>query len=808
MASIGRKLRGARRGATSVAVAFVALMLLTSAWQPHAGTHSAGIPSLSPARTANHPPAMGVAARLAGAAAQNSSSPTIDEQVATTFTDNFTSLAYNVTVVAQTGADGYGPAYLLNGLTAADYWYQVGVSYHWPLDPGAWPTFGFSYDVFGPVGTPIYPTTGGSGIENFSVPVSSGDTVLLTLSFVNSTVLMQAKDWNTGATAQTSYDSKGASSFLGSTSVPFSFQGYFTGLMTEWYHLARYSGNEGEVTYTSSTVALTSAWMWIDEFDTANPGPPIFKDDTRATFANGQQFYPFYADNATMYVSAHQFITGLPTGTVPSKVTLVPATKVAPSPGLSAAFTLFGQRQVASMAAGATVLFGDPGTSMTISIAPSSSPLGTWVFDGTSGTDVTVAAGANATYVLYNLVQEVVAYQVADGGQALPGSSAPELRYEVPPPTASATAAPAAATQALGTAPVFVYMLLGSNASIDGTIPGPAGERWVASPQNWTVTAAGLIPDPIEFYQQYEVSVGYTVVGGGTGAPVPEFTAASLGSPTSIPLSSVPATGWFDAGSAYSFTGLMDGSTGAERWVSSGAAASAPPVISSPGEALSEVYTPQYFASLTVNDASGGTLSTESGWFDLGSSLTASALADQGWRFEGWSGSGAGAYSGTSPSLDVVVSGPLAENATFYVRLAITAGAGANIAFSYPSETGTVQAGTTKTLYVPPSNVTLRATPSFFVYSFASWQGAGVAGLKTPSLVLAVDSPTTVTGRSSYDNAGVLVLASAAAALIINVMVGSLWIRGRRRRDDLRGFHPGLATSRRPDGLRAALPVP
>ena len=90
--------------------------------------------------------------------------------------------------------------------------------------------------------------------------------------------------------------------------------------------------------------------------------------------------------------------------------------------------------------------------------------------------------------------------------------------------------------------------------------------------------------------------------------------------------------------------------------------------------------------------------------------------------------------------------------------------AGTNIAYSYPFQTGTVRAGTTKTLDIPPSNVTLRAAPSFFVYSFASWQGAGVANAKNPSLVLVIDSPSAVTGKSSYDYAGVLVLASAAAA--------------------------------------------
>jgi uncharacterized repeat protein (TIGR02543 family) len=795
----GRTWRRARRSAPSIAVAVVVLVLLTSALQPHLGppaqsSHPTGVLSLSPQGGTLHPDSIGLAAADPANAAVQSPPATYDEQMSATFIDNFTSLAYNVTVLAQTDAYGYGPAYLLNGLTSDDYFYQVGVSYHWPTSPGVWPTYGFSYQVFGPSGSPVYPTTGGSGLENFSSTVNSGDSFLLSLTFTGSTVQMLAHDWNTGATAMTNYSSFGSSSFIGNPSSTSNFQGYFTGLMTEWYHVAQYSGTEVGVSYTNNAVALTSAWMWIDEFDTGSggAGPHLFSDHTRATFANDQQVYPFSADGTIMYISAHQFITGLPATASSSKVTIVPAAKETSTPGFSAAYTLSGHPQTVSIAAGTTILAADPGTSITISLNSVASPSDRWVFNGTTGTKLTVAAGSNATYVLYHLVREVVSYQVAAGGQALP-QQVLELRYEVPPPIASTTTTPVVATQVFGTEPVVIFAILGSEASINGTVPGAAGERWIASSQRWTITGSGLVPFPIEFYQQFEVSIGYSIAGGGTPSRAPVFTAASLGSLTTTPLSSAATTGWFDAGSAYFFTSVVNGSSGAERWLGSGGAGLTPSVISLPNQALSEVYTHhQYYARLTVNDASGGTVSKASGWFDPGSTLTASALANKGWDFKGWSGSGASAYTGTSPSLNVVVDGSLNEDATFYVQLAITADPGTNIAFSSPSQTGTVQAGTTKILDIPPSNVTLRAAPSFFVYSFASWQGAGVANVKTPSLVLAVDSPTTVAGTSSYDNRGVLVLVTAAAAVAINVLAGSLWLRGRRKKNSLSGFHSGL----------------
>ena len=108
-----------------------------------------------------------------------------------TFTQDFTSIAYNVTAVAQedlTAMDG--PAYLLNGLSNDGYWYQVGLSYDWTSNYG----FGFNYEVFNLVGTSIDPTNGGGGLEHFSGTVNSGDLVLLNLYFKSGVVYMYAKD--------------------------------------------------------------------------------------------------------------------------------------------------------------------------------------------------------------------------------------------------------------------------------------------------------------------------------------------------------------------------------------------------------------------------------------------------------------------------------------------------------------------------------------------------------------------------------------------------------------------------------------
>jgi hypothetical protein len=722
--------------------------------------------------------------------------PIYDEQIGMTFTQNFTTLTYNVTALAQADSDGYGPAYILNGLSSAGYWYQVGISYHWPSSGGTYnPNFGFSYQVYGPSGRSVFPTNGGAGLGGFSKVVRSGDSVLLSLTFSGTTVQMLAQDWNTGATAKTSYNSFGSSTFVGQTSRPANSQGFFSGLMTEWYHALPYSGNEGKVTYTNRAVALSSAWMWIDEFASGSSGSPVFINQTKSpvTFANEQQVYPFASNGATVYGSAHEFITGLLSAAF-SRVALTPSVAEAASPGFNASYTLAGLRQSTEVAAGAgTVVEADPGTTVTVSVnSSSSSALEKWVFSGgTGGSSVTFKAGTNVTFVYYHLVRELVSYQVAGGGKPLPSSSAPVLTYFVPPASSSSSPTQVAAALPLGAAPVAIYAVQGSVASVNGTISGLLGERWAAGAQSWTVSAPDDIPSPIPFFVQFRVSIGYLIFGGGTPPSPPEFVSNALGVPASIAVSGNHTTAWFDAGSTYSFTSVLNGTNPGERWLGS-ASGGAATGISSPDAALLYSYTHQYYADLGVNDARGGSVSQASEWVQAGSSVHASAVAKPQWRFEMWNGSGAGAYTGTSPTIDVAVNAPLSERATFYVQLSIAADSGTSVAFSYGSEAGTVQAGTTKTVFVPPSaTVTLRANPSVF-YSFASWQGAAPSAATKPSLSIVVDSPGAVAGTSSLNYP--LIYGGAGAALVI-VLAASLLIRGRRRRDRFGSFNPGTTFS-------------
>jgi hypothetical protein len=78
--------------------------------------------------------------------------------------------------------------------------------------------------------------------------------------------------------------------------------------------------------------------------------------------------------------------------------------------------------------------------------------------------------------------------------------------------------------------------------------------------------------------------------------------------------------------------------------------------------------TTQYF--LTMNTGSGGTVSPQSGWYNSGQVVSISATPKGGSTFRGWTGSGAGAYSGPNNLASVVMNGTVTETANFTGRLA------------------------------------------------------------------------------------------------------------------------------------------
>jgi hypothetical protein len=302
------------------------------------------------------------------------SSTVYDEQLGATFTQDSTVLAYTVIAVAQKGTDNYGPAYLLNGLGNTGYWYQVGLSYNW--DPSSATGFQLAYSVFNPSGNLVLPTSNGAGLAAIS-PVNPGDSVLLSLSFVNGNVIMQGTDQNTGAQAQEKYTASGSTVFSGSASAPSNAQGFFSGLMTEWYHSAPYTGSEKGVIYTTNGSPITSAWLWMDEFSVSQRGigSSVFNNFTKtpAVFTDPLQLQTLSSNGAIVSANATQFITGQ----VPSAVQLTFSYSVTGGAGTSTApvltYTAGGATKTASLSQTSQIISVDGGTSWSINDLLSSS---------------------------------------------------------------------------------------------------------------------------------------------------------------------------------------------------------------------------------------------------------------------------------------------------------------------------------------------------------------------------------------------------------------------------------------------------
>jgi len=247
-------------------------------------------------------------------------SPDYDVQELMVFSQSYSQLAFNVTAIAQCDANGYGPAYLLNGLSNTGYWYQVGINWDWPLQSGGYiPGFGFVSEGWAPGGATRSPSS-----TPFSGTVNPNDTIELSLAFSGGTVVASARDLNTSASASTSYPANRGSTFVGlqaQQSHPrFSFatQGYFTGLMTEWYHVNPNANGPGEaVVYSESFTPIASATVGVGEWNftssqpasvfsnIANDGNPIDLS------AQPNQLQQFALNGFILSADSYEFVTGL-----------------------------------------------------------------------------------------------------------------------------------------------------------------------------------------------------------------------------------------------------------------------------------------------------------------------------------------------------------------------------------------------------------------------------------------------------------------------------------------------------------------
>jgi uncharacterized repeat protein (TIGR02543 family) len=660
-----------------------------------------------------------------------------DEQLGLTFTQNFLSIAYNVTAVPQNDSYGYGPAYLLNGLSNDGYWYQVGLSYHWPYSSGGYNQgFNLNYNVFNSAGNVVSPSGGGGGLKAFS-PVNSGDLVLLYLYFNNGIVYMYAKDWNTSAVSYVTYPDSHTTEFVGGLGSQF-----FTGLMTEWYHVSPYYGDESTVNYTDSGFALSSGWMWMDEWQPPNGPTQCPLNPTQVTYSsNPTQLQYFYSNGATEYSSAYQFTTG--SMQEATTIALLPAdasNPISSSDSFEVTYTLYGQNWTMSAQTG-NWLLTDVGSNVTISgISSDSTSTEEWVLNMFSA-PVTIPAGSNSIFYYYDLLNQPVAYW-ADSN-----SINPYLSYISAPFWSSSSVSTSSNTMLL---PYYwqqiIWVLRGTAVSVNGTITGTAQDQWATPTSSWTITQADQIYDDIFYYHQYQVTANYTTSDNSVPSLTPLLIGTQLGSNYQLPLTTSNQTTWLDENTQW-FVANVSAPSGTEQWVcSTGNSGTITQETS-----INPAYIHQYYLTvISIGSPTG------SGWYNAGSTAyagLASGTVPYGtgaqWVFDGWTTGGNNYQQSNAITMNSAATAIAVWNLQYY--LTVTS------AYGSPSGTGWYNAGTTANFGVT-SPVSVASGEQ---YTFASWTGSGSGSYSGNTVSGACQMNAPVTESASWNTQYYLTVTSS-----------------------------------------------
>ncbi len=488
----------------------------------------------------------------------NSSIPpaNYDEQLGFTLTQNFSSLSYNVTAVEQQDAYGYGPAYLLNGLSNVGYWYQVGLSWDWPIASGGYFSgFGFNYEVFSPNGSSIFPLNAG-GLANFSGPVDRGNEIGLSLSFNAGSVIMRAIDWETNSIATTTFQSFGADTFVGLPNGISNSRGFFTGLMTEEYHVTPYNGSETKVVYSSAS-NVSSAWMWVDEFN-ANTSNLVFLSSTPTpisyTAVLGKWQY-FFFQGATLISNAYEFVTG----TSGSVLLTVSYRQVGGTPPVAPEFLYSSSGTLVSAQLGEdpkTFLVDNGSTwSITSTLLGSSADERWTTLNSTSGI---ASSDQTIEIVYYRQFLENLSFAVLGGGS----------NFGPPDLTFVSNGRPYSIL--LESSSLAIWADSDTTWNATNPLPGSSSfERWVGNATMGAFDSSGTVS--LVYYHENLVALGYSVVGGG-GFSVPQIESRALNDTVDRTLSTSLAEVWLDNGAPWRVNSYLNSSTATQRWVTPEAA--------------------------------------------------------------------------------------------------------------------------------------------------------------------------------------------------------------------------------------------
>ena len=423
--------------------------------------------------------------------------------------------------------------------------------------------------------------------------------------------------------------------------------------------------------------------------------------------------------------------------------------------GYSAPTSQYTQFGAAKSATSGAPVWVDDGSSYSMSnplIGSTSSE--TWDASQATGT---VGSSGTIETTYYHQFALAASYSVVGGG--LPA-----------PPRLNGTEFGMPISTVFGLQPAATWLDSGTIWNASNSLQGASPqERW-ASGSTTSGVISGASAVSITYYHQYESTLSYSVAGGGNPAS-PSLVGSQLGRSVSLVLSEKPAAYFLDSGSNWTLPGQLAGNLSTERWITTGSIRG----TFSGGSVLQATYDHQFYLRLIAGPSQGGSVVNSTGWYGSGTAVQLSASANTGWRFEGWSGSGDGAYTGPLNRSSVQTNGPVVENATFYPGLQIAAGPDGDVSYSYGTQSGEVLAGTSATVFAPLGTViSLSANPSSLFYEFETWAPASVGTSGQTTVTLA--SPTSI--RASF-SLNLVTIGAIAGVAIVAVLASILAVKRR-----------------------------
>jgi len=200
-------------------------------------------------------------------------------------------------------------------------------------------------------------------------------------------------------------------------------------------------------------------------------------------------------------------------------------------------------------------------------------------------------------------------------------------------------------------------------------------------PSGTTYTWAGAIA-AFEAISQVTMTVSYSVTGGGVGYTAPWFNYFFGGVAQNYQLTTTGVAKSVDKGSTWTVSqtsgggasDLLGGSSGTEQWITSHSVtgtASAGTIVFN--------YQNQYSLTMIISPSGGGTTTPTgslspgtSTWENAAAFVTITATNNIGYTFAGWTGSGAGHYTGSTNPSSVTMNAAITETANFVAQVTMT----------------------------------------------------------------------------------------------------------------------------------------